>query len=143
VLIRRRPVEDLDPESIRVEDEGRVVARDVAILFGREMNLIAARLTTLVRRIDLVAALDLEREMLDSYVVVVVPAAVGRSQSQVRAPPECAEIDDLLGSAVGGIAGELAPSERSQQGEVELQRSRDIGDREVDVMDAFRRDGSS
>jgi hypothetical protein len=113
-LIRSRPAEDLDPYSIRVEDEGRVVAADVTILFGREMNLVAARQTTLVRGIDLVAAVDLEREMLDPHVVVVVRAAVSRSQSQICARPEVLEIDDFLGSAVGGIAGVLGPSEWSQ-----------------------------
>jgi hypothetical protein len=117
-----RPAEDFDPEPVRIEHEDRVVALNVAVLLRGKVNLVATRQAALVSGIDLCAAVHLKREVLDSYRVVMVSAAVGCAESEVRPRPGIREIDDLLGGAVGGIASLLRPSERPLQGEVEPQQ---------------------
>src|SRR5262245_21826835 len=72
-----RPVEHFDSNPVRVEDEQRVVTRLVAILFGREVNVRAARETACVRLINLPSLINLEGEVLDADVVVTVSATVG------------------------------------------------------------------
>src|SRR5919201_3796228 len=93
-----RPAEHLDPNPIRVEDEEGVVVLHVAVLLRREVDPCASGRASLVRRVDLVSGFYLEGEVLDSDVVVVVGAAIGRTESEHRARRRLLEIDDLLGS---------------------------------------------
>jgi hypothetical protein len=100
------------------------------------MNPCAASEASLVGGVHFIPALDLEGEMLDTDVVVTVGAAVGRAQPNPSAVVRVDQVDDLLGAAIGGIAELLGQPERPQKVEVEGQRSVDIGNGEVDVMDA-------
>jgi c-di-GMP-binding flagellar brake protein YcgR len=53
---RPRPAEDLDSNAVRVEDEQRVIALDIAVFRGREVNLVAACQAAFMGGIDLSAA---------------------------------------------------------------------------------------
>src|ERR671915_1039370 len=79
----RRPLppgrEDLDAESIRIEDEERVVARDVAVLLGRVVDPIAPPRTPLMRRVHLLHGVDFEGQVLEPHAVVAMGPAVGRT----------------------------------------------------------------
>src|SRR5688572_13824130 len=68
------------------------------------MNPRAASQASLVGRVHVIPALDLEGEVLDTDVVVAVGAAVGRAQTDPSAIVRVNQVDDLLGAAVGGIA---------------------------------------
>jgi len=57
-------------------------------------------------------SIDVERHVLDAHVVVVVLAAVGRSESQELIA--VAEVHDFLGAAVGRKPLHLVRAERSQ-----------------------------
>jgi hypothetical protein len=81
VVRSARPAEDLNPNAVRVEDEERVVARLVAILLGREVNVCAACEAASVRLINLLSSVNLEGEVLDADVVVTVGATVGWTQA--------------------------------------------------------------
>ena len=102
------------------------------------MNPRAASQASLVGGVHVIPALDLEGEVLDSDVVVGVGAAVGRAQPNPSAVVCVNQLDDLLGAAVGRIADLLGQPERSQKIEVERQRCVDVGNGEVDVVDASR-----
>ena len=133
-----RPAEHLDTHPVGIEDEERVVALFVAILLRREVNPRATRQASLVGGVHVIPAFDLKGEMLDTDVVVAVGAAIGRAQPNPSAVVRVNQVDDLLGAAVGGIANRLGQPERPQQVEVERQRRVDVGNGEIDVMDASR-----
>src|SRR5215207_1408536 len=94
--------EDLDAESIRIEDEERVVARDVAVLLRRVVDPIVPPRTPLVRRVDLLCGVDLARQVFESHAVVAMGTAVGGTKAEPFVSE--AQIDDLLAAAVGRIA---------------------------------------
>ena len=56
--------EDLDAESIGIEDEEGVVAGDVAVLLRRVVDPIAPKRTALMRGVHVFAGVDLERQVL-------------------------------------------------------------------------------
>jgi hypothetical protein len=94
-----------------------------------------------VRGVDLIPAVDLERKVLDSYRVVPVISTVGRSYPEHRPTRRILQVDDFLRSSVGRKTHLLRPPERSQEGEVERERSLDVGDGEIDVVDSLCRYG--
>jgi hypothetical protein len=136
------PAKHFNPNAVRVEDEERVVAGLVAILLGREMNVCAAGNAAGVRLVDLLTSVNLEGEVLDADAVVPVDATVGCTQAKTTITDFSArEVDDLLRSSVGRIPDLLGPSERSEQVEIEGERSLNIGDRKIDVMYSWRWQG--
>jgi hypothetical protein len=79
-VLRAWPGEDLDAHPVGIEDEDRVIAVDVTILFGWKVDARAVGNTALVCAVHLVPAVDLEREVLDPDVVVAMgPPSAGRS----------------------------------------------------------------
>ena len=74
--------EDLDAEAIGIEDEERVVARDVAVLLRRVVNPIAPSGAQLMRRINLLPGVDLECQVFETDPVVAVGAAVGGAKTE-------------------------------------------------------------
>ena len=82
-----------------------------------------------MRLVNLSPRVHLERDVLDADAVVLVSAAIGRSQSESpRIGASVAddgvrfsrsEVDDLLGSPVGRIPPGYLPAKRAEQAEVE------------------------
>jgi hypothetical protein len=69
-----------------------------------------------------------------------VGATVGWTQADTTITDfSSREVDDLLRASVGRIPDRLGPSERSEQVEIEGERSLDVGDRKIDVMYSWRR----
>jgi hypothetical protein len=132
--LRLLGAEDLDPDAVRVEGEEGIVVLQVAGLLGREVDLGAQPLGALEGRVDLVARVDLERDVLDTDVVVAVLAAIGRSQPEVLLAE--LEVDDFFGAAVSLLADVFFQPERCQELRVESQRALDVADAEIDVLDA-------
>src|SRR6516162_6740550 len=112
----RRPVADLDPEAIGVEEEHRPVARLVTILLRREVDTHAEVQAAPVGLIDLLSPLDEHREVLDAHVVVAVLPTVGPAQTD--ALPTEAQIHDLLATAIARVPDLLGRTERSENREV-------------------------
>ena len=83
--------------------------------------------------VDLLAGVDLEGDVLDADLVVAVGAAIRRPDPDPRVPE--LEVDDLLGPSVGVEPRVLAEAERAEDGVVEGQRSIDVGDGQVHVLD--------
>jgi hypothetical protein len=98
------------------------------------VDLGAQRLGALEGRVDLVARVDLERDVLDADVVVAVVAAIGRSQPEVLLAE--LEVDDFFGAAVSLLADVFFQPERCQELRIESQRALDVADAEIDVLDA-------
>jgi len=74
--------EDLDAKSIRIEDEEGVVARDVAVLLRRVVDPITPLQAPLMSRVDLLAGVDLERQVFEPDAVVAMGAAVGGTKAE-------------------------------------------------------------
>ena len=73
-----------------------------------------------MRLVNLLASVNLEREVLDADVVIAVGATVGRTQADTTITDfSTREVDDLLRASVGRIPDRLGPSERSEQVEIE------------------------
>jgi hypothetical protein len=126
--------EDLDAESIRIEDEECVVARDVAVLLRRVVDPIAPPRTPRMRRVHLFPGVDLERQVLEPDAVVAMGATVGGTKAEPFVSE--AQIDDLLGAPVGRIALFLLQPQGSQEVHVEGERTIDVADGEVDVLNS-------
>ena len=90
------------------------------------MDVRAPREATRVRVVDLVAAIDLDGDVLDADAVVLMPSAVRRAYAEGGAA--VTEVDDLLGAPVGRVADVLRPPERPQQLEIERDRLLDVAD---------------
>ena len=75
----------------------------------------------LVHRVDLLAAVDADRDVLDADVVVAVLAAVRAAEADPLLPAADAEVDNLLGAALGWEPVQLLHAQRAEQREVELQ----------------------
>src|SRR5512143_3604053 len=132
------PAEDFNSNPVRIEDEECVVARLVAILLRREVNVCAACEAACVRFINVLSSVNLEGDVLDADVVVAVGAAVGWTQAETTVTDFSShEVDDLLRASVGRIPDPLRPSERPEQVEIEGERPLNVGDGELDVMDAL------
>jgi hypothetical protein len=126
--------EDLDAESIRIEDEECVVLRNVAVLLRRMVDPIAPPRTPLMRRVHLFPGVDLERQVFEPDAVVAMCAAVGGTEPDPFVSE--AQIDDLLGAPVGRIALLLLQAKGPQEVHVERERPIDIADGEVDVLNS-------
>ena len=96
-----------------------------------------------VRGVDLIPLVDLEREVLEPHGVVAVLTIVGRSQPQPAAGRRLLQVHDLFGPSVRRESELSSPTERPQKGAVEREGSLDVGDREVDVVNALSRHDSS
>jgi hypothetical protein len=129
--------------AVRIENEDRVIARDIAVFFGREVNVRALADAALKCGIDLGSRVDFERQVLDPDFVIAVGATVSRAETEHRAPRRLLEIDDLLRAAIGRLANLLSPAEWAEEEQVEPQRSLYIGDRKVNVVNSSRRDRPS
>ena len=90
---------DLDPHAVGVEHEHLVVAGEVAVLLGREVDPRADVHAAPVRRVDLFAVVDVEGEVLDPDLVVAMLAAVGGPEADVLLAE--LKIDNVLAAAVG------------------------------------------
>jgi hypothetical protein len=89
-----RPVGDLQPEAVRIEDEERPVPGLVAILrSGGKWTRVELEAAA-VNAFQLLARVDVEREVLEPDVVVPMRAAVCRPQAE--AGPVDAEVGDLI-----------------------------------------------
>jgi hypothetical protein len=84
---RGRPGEDLDPNTVRIEGEERVVVFAVfdVVVPGRRLDLAAGGDAASVRLLDLVRTINFERNVLDFYLVVTLS-----SPSAGRRPNPCA-----------------------------------------------------
>jgi hypothetical protein len=134
------PVEHLDSNPVGVEGEERVIARLVAILLRREVNVCATREAACMRLINLLPSVNLEGEVLDADVVVAVGTTVGWTQAETTVT-DCSwsrKVDDLLRTSVGGIPDLLDPAERPEQVEIEGEGPLNVGDGQIDVMDSSR-----
>jgi hypothetical protein len=74
-----------------------------------------------VGRIDLLALVDLEGEVLDPDAVVPVLATIGWADTKSAPAHRVLQVDDLLGAAIGGISHPVGPPERVEQVGVESQ----------------------
>jgi hypothetical protein len=72
---------DLDANPVRIEDEELVVALDVAVVLGREVDFRAHLEAARVGGVHLLSRVDVEGEVLDADVVVPVLAAVRRPRN--------------------------------------------------------------
>src|SRR6478672_13439587 len=70
------PAEHFDSNPIGIEGKERVIARLVAILLRREVNVCATREAACMRLINLLPSVNLEGEVLDADVVVAVGSTV-------------------------------------------------------------------
>src|ERR687898_344860 len=77
---------------------------------------------------------DLEGQMLEPDAVVAMIAAVGGTKAEPFVSE--AHIDDLLGAPVGRIALFLLQPQGSQEVGVERERTIDVADGEVDVLNS-------
>ena len=131
------PAEHFDSNPVRIEDEERVVPRLVAIVLGREVDIRATRQTPGIRLIHLVSALDLDGDVFKPNLVIAMLTPVGGSQSERHLCRWVPQVHDLLGSPIRRIPDGLCPTQRPKQVEIEREGSFDIGDGEIDVVDAL------
>jgi hypothetical protein len=90
-----------------------------------------------MRRVDLFVGVHLERQMLEPDAVVAMRTTVGGTKAEPFVPE--AQVDDLLGAPVGRIALFLLQTQRSQEIQVEGERTLDVADRKVDVLNPTTR----
>ncbi|MEZ5155308.1 MAG: hypothetical protein R2718_04265 [Solirubrobacterales bacterium] len=145
-----RPVIHLDPNPVGIEDEERVVAREVRFLLGRDVDPGAHVQASPVGLVDLGAAVDRKGEVFDPHSVVPVLATVSLPQAESGlglAPEDVAltkpEVDHLLGSTIGLKPPLHLQAERTEHAEVEVEGAVEILDREIDVVEAFGHSSSS
>ena len=101
---------------------------------GGVVDPIAPLQAPLMSRVDLLAGVDLERQVFEPDAVVAMGAAVGGTKAEPFVTE--AQIDDLLGAPVGRIALFLLQAQGSQEVQVEGQRAIDVADGEVDVLNS-------
>jgi hypothetical protein len=101
-------VEDFDAHPVWVEDEERVIARNVTVLLRREVDLIAALDAARVRRVDFLPLVDLDREVLDPNVnpfagILTDPVAVAPCRRSADR-----DVTHKMRTAAGGIPSEAS-----------------------------------
>ena len=125
---RTGPGEHFDPDAIWIEREERVVVLVVLHIVLRRwrLDLAVEGHASLVRFVDLVRTINLERQVFDPGAVVPVGAIVRRPQAQTLQP--IFKVDNLLGATVCRDPEPLLETERPKQRGVEGQRALDISD---------------
>ena len=107
------------------------------MLLGRRLDLAASRDTALVRLVDLGTIVHLEGEVLDSHLIVPVDTAVRGAQPE--ALHAVLEVDDIFGSSIREVPELLLEPERPKDAVVESQRSLDVSDSQVNVLNPSAR----
>lgn len=104
---------------------------------GRRLDRAARGDAASVGLVDLVAIVDLEGEVLDPHLVVPVDTAVCAAQPKTL--HAVFELDDLFSASVRQAPVLLLESELPEKPVVEGERSLDVSDRQVYVLDPSRR----
>src|SRR4051812_1989055 len=117
-LVLIGPGEHFEAEAVRIEDEDRPVAWDVAVLLDGEMDPRPDLDSAVVHGVDLLAPVDPDPDVLDADVVVPVLAAVRAAEADRLLPGSDAEVDHVLGAAVGRKSVQLLHAQRAEQREV-------------------------
>src|SRR5579862_2092117 len=130
-----RNVDDLELHTVRVEEEHRVIPRQVAVFLRLALEHGVRAAQPLGALVDDGARRRLEGEVVEADGVAVDLVAARLRLAQADRRLAAAQVPDRLAALALDLADPV-PAERPEQLAVEGQAALDRGDDEVDVVDA-------